>query len=105
MVRDCPPQDITVPFKSSGLLTVVTTLMVDELNSVTLKTLIQQYLQSHELIFLIVVGEVRRQYNASLCRPTGVHCHSNSPPLTVHLYMASSPGQVPFSTFSSPGIK
>ncbi len=37
MVRDCPPQDITVPLKSSGLLTVVTTLMVDELNSVTLK--------------------------------------------------------------------
>ena len=37
MVRDCPSQDITVPFKSSGLLTVAITLMVDELNSVTLK--------------------------------------------------------------------
>ncbi len=32
MIRDCPPQDIAVPFKSSGLLTVAATLMVDELN-------------------------------------------------------------------------
>ncbi len=37
MVKDCPPQDITVPFKSSGLLTVAITLMLEELNSVTLK--------------------------------------------------------------------
>ncbi len=42
IVRDCPPQDITVPFKSSGLLTVATILMVDELNSVTFSNISNQ---------------------------------------------------------------
>ncbi len=104
MVRDCPPQDITVPFKSSGLQTVATTLMVDELNSVTLK-ITSAISPINRVDILDCSWRSGETVYSSLCLPTGVHSHSNTTSLTIHLYMTSSPGQVPFSTSSCPGIK
>ncbi len=104
MVRDCPSQDITVPLKSSGLLTVATTLMIDELNSVTLK-ITSAISPINRVEILDCSWRSEDTIYSFLDLPTGVHSHSNTIQLTVHLYMASPPGQEPFSTTSSPGTR